>query len=70
MRFYEIDDGGGQKTEAKAKFDHRAAVLSCAFSPDAAHAFSGGLDTVVKEHVDLFYTSHLANVDPQVGPDN
>jgi hypothetical protein len=51
VRFYEIDDGGGQKTEARAKFDHRAAVLACSFSADAAHAFSGGLDTVVKEYV-------------------
>ena len=51
VRLYEIDDGGGNKTEAKAKFDHRAAVLACSFSADARHAFSGGLDTVVKEYV-------------------
>jgi len=55
VRFYEIDDSGGQKTEAKAKFDHRAAVLACSFSADATHAFSGGLDTVVKEYVDFCY---------------
>jgi hypothetical protein len=56
VRFYEIDDGGGHKTEAKAKFDHRAAVLACSFSADATHAFSGGLDTVVKElRVDVFF---------------
>ena len=51
VRFYEIDDGEGHKTEAKAKFDHRAAVLACSFSADGTHAFSGGLDTVVKEYV-------------------
>jgi len=44
-----IDDSGGQKSEAEATFDHRAAVLECSFSADAAHAFSGALDTVVKE---------------------
>ena len=54
MRFYEIDDGGDHKNEAKAKFDHRAAVLACSFSADATHAFSGGLDTVVKEYVGDF----------------
>ena len=54
VRFYEIDDGEGHKTEAKAKFDHRAAVLACSFSADGTHAFSGGLDTVVKEYVDDF----------------
>ena len=56
MRFYEIDDSGGEhKTEAKAKFDHRAAVLACSFSADATHAYSGGLDTVVKEYVDYSF---------------
>jgi cell cycle arrest protein BUB3 len=33
----------------KAKFDHRAAVLACAFSADASRAYSGGLDTSVRE---------------------
>ena len=51
VRLYETDDGEDHKTEAKAKFDHRAAVLACSFSADATHAFSGGLDTVVKEYV-------------------
>ena len=65
VRFYEIefDDGGAHKTEAKAKFDHRAAVLACSFSADATHAFSGGLDTVVKEYVDEFlWFRYLLNV--------
>jgi cell cycle arrest protein BUB3 len=59
VRLYEIDDCGGHKTEAKAKFDHRAAVLACSFSADGTHAFSGGLDTVVKEYVDEFFTVHI-----------
>ena len=49
-----MDDSEGHKPEAKAKFDHRAAVLACSFSADATHAFSGGLDTVVKEYVGDF----------------
>jgi len=32
----------------KSKYDHKAAVLDCAFS-DGGHAFSGGLDTWVRE---------------------
>jgi hypothetical protein len=74
VRFYEIDDGGGHKTEAKAKFDHRAAVLACSFSADATHAFSGGLDTVVKEYVDGFFYGLnyllLMFISPQIGFDN
>ena len=31
----------------KAKFEHRAAVMDCAFS-DGGHAFSGGLDMWVR----------------------
>jgi len=34
--------------EQKAKFDHRAAVLACTFG-DATHAYSGGLDTGIRE---------------------
>ncbi|KAG8217019.1 WD40 repeat-like protein [Butyriboletus roseoflavus] len=34
--------------EQKAKFDHRAAVLACTFG-DATHAYSGGLDTGVRQ---------------------
>ncbi|KAG6819976.1 hypothetical protein H0H93_006879 [Arthromyces matolae] len=41
-------DVGEKQAEVKAKFDHRAPVLSCCFS-DASHAFSGGLDTSVRE---------------------
>ena len=55
VRLYEVDDGGSHKTEAKAKFDHRAAVLACSFSADGTHAFSGGLDTVVKEFCRSFF---------------
>ncbi|KIJ59972.1 hypothetical protein HYDPIDRAFT_32701 [Hydnomerulius pinastri MD-312] len=43
VRFYDVT-----ANEQKAKFDHRAAVLACTFS-DASHAFSGGLDTGVRE---------------------
>ena len=71
VRFYEIDDGEGHKTEAKAKFDHRAAVLACSFSADGTHAFSGGLDTVVKEYVDdFFYTLLLMFIFLQIRLDN
>ncbi|KAF8958904.1 WD40-repeat-containing domain protein [Flammula alnicola] len=49
VRFYEIGESGVRKSEAKAKFDHRAAVLACSFSRDASHAYSGGLDTSVRE---------------------
>ena len=52
-----MDDSEGHKPEAKAKFDHRAAVLACSFSVDATHACSGGLDTVVKEYVFRFNDS-------------
>jgi cell cycle arrest protein BUB3 len=55
VRLYEFDDDGGHKIEAKAKFDHRAAVLACSYSADGTRAFSGGLDTVVKEYVDDFF---------------
>ena len=36
--------------EQKAKFDHRAAVLATCFG-DNEHAYSGGLDTSVRECV-------------------
>lgn len=44
VRFYDI-----AANEQKAKFDHRAAVLACCFSDDT-HAFSGGLDTSVRQY--------------------
>ncbi|KAL0953661.1 hypothetical protein HGRIS_004862 [Hohenbuehelia grisea] len=34
--------------EQKSKFEHRAAVLACCYA-DHAHAYSGGLDTYVRE---------------------
>ncbi|KAH7929920.1 WD40 repeat-like protein [Leucogyrophana mollusca] len=43
VRFYDV-----ATNEQKAKFDHRAAVLTCCFSDDT-HAYSGGLDTGVRE---------------------
>jgi len=48
VRLYEVGERGGKDSEAKAKFDHRAAVLTCCFS-DGAHGYSGGLDTAVRE---------------------
>ncbi|KAH8115359.1 WD40 repeat-like protein [Phellopilus nigrolimitatus] len=44
VRFYDV-----AANEQKCKFDHRAPVLDCCFSPDGRHAFSGGLDTSVRE---------------------
>ncbi|EJD08042.1 WD40 repeat-like protein [Fomitiporia mediterranea MF3/22] len=44
VRYYDID-----ANEEKCKFDHRAAVLDCCFSSDAKHAFTGGLDTSVRD---------------------
>ena len=61
MRFCEIDDSEGQKSEAKAKFNHRAAVLASSFSADPAHAFSGGLDTLSMS-TSVFYSSTSSNV--------
>lgn len=43
VRFYDV-----ATNEQKAKFDHRAAVLSCLFG-DSTHAYSGCLDTGVRE---------------------
>lgn len=45
VRFYDV-----ATNEQKTKFDHRAAVLACCFS-DGSHAYSGGLDTSVRECV-------------------
>ena len=45
VRLYDVE-----ANEQKLKFDHRAAVLACAFA-DNDRAFSGGLDTSVKECV-------------------
>ncbi|KAH9059185.1 WD40 repeat-like protein [Lactarius vividus] len=43
VRLYDIT-----ANEEKTKFDHRAAVLSATFS-DASHAYSGGLDSSLRE---------------------
>jgi len=54
VRLYDI-----AKNEQKSKFDHRAAVLAICYS-DASHAFSGGLDTSVKQlELELEKTSTL-----------
>ena len=45
VRLYDI-----AANEEKTKFDHRAAVLSTVFS-DASHAYSGGLDSSLRESV-------------------
>ena len=50
VRFYDVN-----ANEQKAKFDHRAAVLACCFG-GASHAYSGGLDTVVRECVTSLYS--------------
>ncbi|EIW54728.1 WD40 repeat-like protein [Trametes versicolor FP-101664 SS1] len=43
VRFYDV-----ATNKQKSKYDHRAAVLACCFS-DGNHAYSGGLDTSVRE---------------------
>ncbi|GJE85362.1 WD40 repeat-like protein [Phanerochaete sordida] len=43
VRLYDVD-----ANEQKVKFDHRAAILACAFA-DTERAFSGGLDASVRE---------------------
>ena len=48
-----IDSGGNfrQLTSGISPIPLRAAVFACSFFADATHAFSGGLNTVVKEYV-------------------
>ncbi|KAF8626052.1 hypothetical protein AX15_005106 [Amanita polypyramis BW_CC] len=58
VRLYEVGENGGKESEAKAKFDHRAAVLTCCFS-DGERGYSGGLDTTVRE---LNLTTEATNV--------
>ncbi|KAH9923407.1 WD40 repeat-like protein [Epithele typhae] len=54
VRFYDVT-----KNEQRAKFDHRAAVLTTCWS-DANHGFSGGLDTSVRElDLETERVSHL-----------
>ncbi|KAJ3555599.1 hypothetical protein NM688_g2484 [Phlebia brevispora] len=54
VRFYDVN-----ANEQKAKFDHRAAVLTTCFG-EGDHAYSGGLDTVVRQ-LDL-YTEKIDNL--------
>ncbi|KAH6908471.1 WD40 repeat-containing protein [Coprinopsis sp. MPI-PUGE-AT-0042] len=55
VRLYDIGDvpynSGGRPSEMRAKFDHRAAVLTCAWGEGAStgKGYSGGLDTSVRE---------------------
>ncbi|KAH8112165.1 hypothetical protein DFH11DRAFT_1511940, partial [Phellopilus nigrolimitatus] len=46
VRFYDV-----AANEKKCKFDHRAPVPDFCFSPDGRHAFSGELDTSVRQCV-------------------
>ena len=48
VRFYDAPEN--RPTELKAKFDHRAAILACAFNADGTKAFSGGLDASLREY--------------------
>ncbi len=43
MRLYDVAPGGGHKT-----FEHKAAVLDCAFGHDSKTVYSGGIDRCVK----------------------
>ena len=55
VRFYDTE-----ANEQKSMFDHRAAVLACCFADDK-RAYSGGLDTSVREYVPqlpAIYVSH------------
>ena len=55
VRLYDVGDvpynSGGRPSEMRAKFDHRAAVLCCAWGEagSAGKGYSGGLDTGVRE---------------------
>lgn len=49
VRLYEVGEPGGKPSALQAKFDHRAAVLACAFNADGSKGYSGGLDTSVRE---------------------
>ena len=49
VRFYEVGETGVKPSELKAKFDHRAAILACAFNADGTKGFSGGLDASLRE---------------------
>lgn len=49
VRFYEVGENAVKPSELKAKFDHRAAILACAFNADGTKGFSGGLDASLRE---------------------
>ncbi|KAJ6546983.1 WD40-repeat-containing domain protein [Mycena capillaripes] len=51
VRFYHAGDPNGKPSEQLAKFEHRAAILTCCFS-DSTHGFSGGLDATIR-HLEI-----------------
>ncbi|KAJ7184342.1 WD40-repeat-containing domain protein [Mycena filopes] len=51
VRFYHAGDPNTKPSEQLAKFEHRAAILTCCFS-DASHGFSGGLDATIR-HLEI-----------------
>ena len=57
VRFYIAPES--TPPELKAKFDHRAAILTCAFNVDGTKAFSGGLDASLREYVAIINIYHL-----------
>ncbi|TFK18219.1 WD40 repeat-like protein [Coprinopsis marcescibilis] len=73
VRLYDIGDvpcnTGGKPSEMRAKFDHRAAVLACAWGegPSAGKAYSGGLDTGVRElDLEKEQIAHLGTHDDSI----
>jgi hypothetical protein len=60
VRLYDVN-----ANEQKAKFDQRAAVLSCCFQ-DASHGFSGGLDTYIRGYVSNHNGACFADMIKQV----
>ena len=56
VRLYDVD-----ANEQKSKYDHRAAVLACCFA-GSDRAYSGGLDTSVREYVVSFYLSPIPSL--------
>ncbi|KAF8191433.1 WD40-repeat-containing domain protein [Mycena galopus ATCC 62051] len=59
VRYYHVGDPNSKPSEQLAKFEHRAAILTCCFS-DSTHAFSGGLDATIR-HLEIG-TERIATV--------
>ncbi|KAJ7632118.1 WD40-repeat-containing domain protein [Roridomyces roridus] len=51
VRFYHAGEPNSKPSEQLAKFEHRAAILTCCFS-DSSHGFSGGLDATIR-HLEI-----------------